>query len=134
MICHLVRSDSEASEQFQSKIGTEAEHWAAVEKDAAQWKCQAIQIDQEVTEAELQNAYLQGKQPEKIQPPTLRTRAARYELKQIQCLEAAGLTSNSPNDPHYVKVLNMENPTTGARHAPAGQTLDSTMNTRCMAS
>ena len=35
----LVRSDSESSEQLQRKIGTEAEHWAAVEKDAAQQKC-----------------------------------------------------------------------------------------------
>ena len=55
----------------------------------------------------------------------------RYELKKIQCLKAAGLTSSSPNDPHYVKVLNRENPTAGARHALAGQSLDSAMNTRC---
>ena len=55
-----------------------------------------------------------------------------YELKKIQCLEAAGLTSSSPNDPHYVKVLNRGNPIVGARHALAGQTLDSTMNTRWM--
>ena len=39
VICQLMRSDSEASEQFQRKLRTEAEHWAAIEKDAAQWKC-----------------------------------------------------------------------------------------------
>ena len=66
MIHHLVRSDSEVSDWVQRKIGTEAEHWAAVEKDAAQRKCWAIQIDQEVAEAELQDAYLQEKEPEKI--------------------------------------------------------------------
>ena len=65
-----MRSDSEASDQVQRKIGTEAEHWAAIEKDAAQWKHRAIQIDQEVAEAELQDAYLQGKEPEKIQSAT----------------------------------------------------------------
>ena len=66
LIHQLMRSDSESSEQVQRKIGTEAEHWAALEKDAAQRKCQAIQIDQEVAEAELQRAYLQRKEPEKI--------------------------------------------------------------------
>ena len=67
MIHQLVRSDSEASERVRRKIGTEAEHWAAIEKDAAQQKRRGIQIDQEVAEAELQHAYLQRKEPEKIQ-------------------------------------------------------------------
>ena len=61
VIQQLMRSDSESSERVRRKIGTEAEHWAAIEKDAAQWKRRAIQIDQEVAEAELQCAYLQGK-------------------------------------------------------------------------
>ena len=39
VIHHLVRSDSEVSDRVQRKIRTEAEHWAAVEKDAAQRKC-----------------------------------------------------------------------------------------------
>ena len=39
VIHHLVRSDSEASDRVQRKIGTEADHWAAIEKDAAQRKC-----------------------------------------------------------------------------------------------
>ena len=38
VIHQLVRSDSESSERVQRKIGTEAEHWAAIEKDAAQRK------------------------------------------------------------------------------------------------
>ena len=84
VICQLVRSASESSERIQRKIRTEGEHWAAVEKDAAQRKHQAIQMDQEVAEAELQRAYLQGKEPEKIQATTLRTRAATYELNKIQ--------------------------------------------------
>ena len=106
VIHHLVRSDSEVSDWVRRKIGTEAEHWAAIEKDAAQWKCWAIQIDQEVAEAELQDAYLQGKEPEKIQAATLKTRAAKYELNKIQQLEVAGLTSSSPKDAYYAKVLN----------------------------
>ena len=76
-----MRSDSESSERVRRQIRTEAEHWAAIERDAAQRKHRAIQIDQEVAEAELQRAYLQGKEPEKIQAATLRTRAAKYELK-----------------------------------------------------
>ena len=42
-----------------------------MEKDAAQWKHQAIQMNQEVAEAELQCAYLQGKEPVKIQAATV---------------------------------------------------------------
>ena len=71
VIHQFVRSDSESSERVRRKIGTEAEQWAAGEKDAAQWKCRAIQIDREVTEVELQCAYLQGKEFEKIQAGTL---------------------------------------------------------------
>ena len=59
-------------------------------------------------------------------------RAGKYELKKIQCLEAVGLTSSSPNDPHYVKVLNRGNPIPDVRPAPAGQTLAYTINARCM--
>ena len=80
-------------------------------------------MDQEITEAELQRAYLQGKEPEKIQAASLRTRAAKYEQNKIQRLEAAGLTSSSPNDPHYAKVMNRGNPITDKTSAPAGQTL-----------
>ena len=80
-------------------------------------------MDQEVTETELQCAYLQGKEPEKIQAATLRTRVAKYELNKIQQLEAAGLTSSSPNDPHYARVMNRGNPITDKTSAPAGQTL-----------
>ena len=42
VIHQLVRSDSGSSERVRRKIGTEAEHWAAIEKDAAQRKRQAI--------------------------------------------------------------------------------------------
>ena len=79
-----MRSDSESSERVRRKIGTEAEHWATIEKEAAQWKRRAIQIDQEVAEAELKRAYLQRKKPEKIQAATLRTRAAKHEVNKIQ--------------------------------------------------
>ena len=72
------------SDRVRRKIGIEAEHWTAVEKDAAQRKRRAIQIDQEVAEAELQDAYLQEKELEKIQAATLRVRVAKYGLNKIQ--------------------------------------------------
>ena len=69
-----------------------------MEKDAAQQKQRAIQIDQEVTEAELQEAYLQKKELDKIQAATHRARAANYKLKKfsslkLQDLPAAHLTT-----------------------------------------
>ena len=54
---------------------------------------------------------------------SLRTRVAKYELNRIQRLEAAGLTSSSPNDLHYVKVMNRGNLITDKTSALAGQTL-----------
>ena len=89
MIRHLVRSDSEVSDQVQRKIRTEAEHWAA-----------------------------------EIQAATLRAK------NKIQQLEVAGLTSSSPKDPYYAKVLNRGNPITDKRSAPAGQTLAYNINAR----
>ena len=50
-------------------------------------------------------------------------RAAKYELNKIQGLEAAGLTSSSPNDPQYAKVMNRENTIPHKTSALAGQTL-----------
>ena len=89
-------------------------------------------MDQEVAEAGLQSAYLQGKEPENIQAATLRMRVAKYELNKIQRLEVAGLTSSSPNDLHYVKVMNRGNPITDKRSALAGKTLAYTVNARRM--
>ena len=40
-------------------------------------------MDQEVAEVELHRAYLQGKEPEKIQAATLRMRAEKYELNKM---------------------------------------------------
>ena len=57
---------------------------------------------------------------------------AKYELNKIQRLKAAGLTSSSPKDPHYAKVLNRGNPIPDGKSAPAGQTLAYTVNARCM--
>ena len=57
---------------------------------------------------------------------------AKYELNKIKCLEAAGITSSSPNDPHYAKVLNRGNHIPNGKSAPAGQTLAYTVNARCM--
>ena len=58
-------------------------------------------------------------------------RATKYELNKIKRLKAAGLTSSSPNDPHYVKVLNKGNPIPDGKSALAGQTLAYTVNARC---
>ena len=59
-------------------------------------------------------------------------REAKYELNKIQQLEAAGVTSSSLNDLHYVKVMNRGNPITDQRSALAGQTLAYTVKARCM--
>ena len=89
-----------------------------------------IQMDQEVTEAELQSVYLQGKEPEKIQAVTLRTRVVKYELNKIQQLKVVGLTSSSMNDPHYVKVMNRGNPIADERSAQEEQTPAYNLNAR----
>ena len=54
----------------------------------------------------------------------------KYELNKIQRLEAASLTSSSPNDPHYARVMNRGNPITDKRFAHEEQTLAYNLNSR----
>ena len=55
---------------------------------------------------------------------------AKYELNKIQRLEAAGLISSSPNDPHYVRVMNRGNPIADKRSAQEEQTPAYSVNAR----
>ena len=48
-----------STDQVQQKIGTTADHWAAVEKDVTQWKHQAIQLEKGIAEAEVKKLDLQ---------------------------------------------------------------------------
>ena len=57
-------------------------------------------------------------------------RVVKYELNKIQRLEAAGLTSSSPNNPHYARVMSRGNPLADKRSAQEEQTPAYTLNTR----
>ena len=117
IIRQFVRSDSESTDHVWQKIRLTADHLAAVEKDAAQWKCRAIQLEKSVAEAEVKRLYLQKQLDDVMQSAVQRVRMANYELNKIQRLEKAGLVSSTPDDPHIVKVLNKPVPT-----APVTQT------------
>ena len=54
----------------------------------------------------------------------------KHELNKIQQLEAAGLASSSPNNPHYVRVMNRGNPITDRRATQEEQTLAYNLNAR----
>ena len=59
IICQSVRSDSGSTDCVQQKIGTTADHWAAVEKHGAQQKCQVIQLEKSTDETEVKKLFLQ---------------------------------------------------------------------------
>ena len=82
-ICQFVKSDSGGTECVQQKIGMTADHWAAVEKDVTQWKCQAIQLEKTVAEAEVKKLYLQKQLDDIIQAAVQRARTAHHELDKI---------------------------------------------------
>ena len=67
-----------------TKIRTTADHWAAVEKDATQWKCQAIQLEKGIAEAEVKKLYLQKQPDDVIQSAVQRARMTNHELDKIQ--------------------------------------------------
>ena len=82
-----------------------ADHWAAVEKDTTQWKCQAIQLEKTIAEAEVKKLYPQKQLDDVIQSAIQRARTANHELNKIQWLEKARFSSSMPHDSHIVRVL-----------------------------
>ena len=60
------------------------DHWAAVEKDAAQQKHQAIQLEKTVAEAEVKKLYPQKQLVDVIWSAVQRARTANHELNKIQ--------------------------------------------------
>ena len=84
IICQFVRSDSGSTDSVWLKIGMTADHWAAVEKDAAQWKCWEIQLEKSIAEAEVKKLFLQKQPDNVIQSAIQRARMANHELIKIQ--------------------------------------------------
>ena len=73
-----------------------ADHWAAVEKDAAQWKCWVIQLENSIAEAKVKKLYLQKELDDVIWSAIQRARMTNHELNKIQQLEKARLSSSTP--------------------------------------
>ena len=63
-----------------TKNRTTADHWAAVEKDAAQQKHQAIQLEKGIAEAEVKKLYLQKQPDNVIWSAIQRARMTNHEL------------------------------------------------------
>ena len=57
---------------------------------------------------------------------------AKHELNKIQRLEAAGLASSSPNDPHYARIMNRRNPIRNNKSAQEEQILAHNSDARRM--
>ena len=68
----------------------------AVENDAAQQKCQAIQLDKNIADAVLKKSYLQKDPPHKIQAAIQRARMANHELNKIQWFQAVEFPTVHP--------------------------------------
>ena len=69
-------------------------------------KCQAIQLEKTIVEAEVKKLYLQKQLDDVIQSAIQGAQTANHELNKIQQLEKAGLSSSTPDNPHIVRVLN----------------------------
>ena len=82
LICQIVRSES--TDRVQQKIRSAVDDWTAVEKDNAQRKCQVIQLDKSIAEAEVKKLYLQKELDDKIQSAIQRARTVNHELNKIQ--------------------------------------------------
>ena len=104
IIPQFIRSDSGSTDHVGQKIRMTADHWAVVEKDAAQGKRQGIQLEKSVAEAEVKKLYLQKQPDDVIWSVVQRARMANHELNKIQQLEKAGLSSSTPHNPHIAKV------------------------------
>ena len=73
-------------------------------------KCQAIQLEKTIVEAEVKKLYLQKQLDDVIQSAIQGAQTANHELNKSQQLEKAGLSSSTPHNAHIAKVRNRQVP------------------------
>ena len=95
----LVRTELEGSECAQWKIENIAQYWAVQKKEAAINYCCMLELNNSVSNKRVQQLYSQDWSQEMIDQAERQANSARRTLENIQRVDEAGLSRNSPKYP-----------------------------------
>ena len=98
-IQRLVQTELEGSEHTQPKIEKIIQYWVVQEKEAAMNYCRALELNNSVSNKRVQQLYSQDQSQEVIDQAERQARSARRTLENIQRVDEAGLSRNSPKHP-----------------------------------
>ena len=103
-IQRLVRSEPEGSDCAQQKIEDTAQYWVMKEKEVVtNYHC-TLELSKSVSDKRVQQLYSQDQTQEVIDQVERQVASARQTLDNIQRVEDAGLSRNSPNYPGTPRV------------------------------
>ena len=95
----LVRTEPEGSECTQCEIEKTVQCWAVQEKEAAMNYRHALELNKSVSNKRVQQLYTQDQSQEMIDQAERQASSARWTLENIQRVDEAGLSRNSPKYP-----------------------------------
>ena len=95
----LVRTKQESSECSQCRIEETIQYWVAQEKKAAMNYRHALELNNTVSNKRVQQLYSQDQPQEVIDQAERQAGSARQTLENIQRVDKAGLSRNSPKHP-----------------------------------
>ena len=100
-----LRTEPEGSEWTQCKVENTAQYWAMKEKEAAiNYSCM-LELNKSVSNKRVQQLYSQDQSQEMIDQAERQAASPRRTLENVQRVEEAGLSRNSPNYPWTLKVI-----------------------------
>ena len=100
----LVRSELEGSDHAQWKIEDTAQYWTMKEKEVATNYHHTLELKKSVSDKRVQQLYSQDQTQEVIDQAKRQVVSARWALENIQRVEDAELSRNSPNYPGTPRV------------------------------
>ena len=95
----LVRTEPEGSERAQRKIEKTIHYWAAQEKEAVMNYHHTLELNNSVSNKRVQQLYSQDQSQEVIDQAERQASSVRQTLENIQRVDKAGLSRNSPKHP-----------------------------------
>ena len=93
----LVRTELEGSECTQRKIEETVQYWTVQEKEAVMNYCHALELNNSVSNKRVQQLYSQDQSQEVIDQAERQATSGRQTLENIQRVDEARLSRNSPN-------------------------------------
>ena len=101
----LVRTKQEGSEHTQQKIEETIQYWAAQEKKAVMNYCCVLELNNTVSNKRVQQLYSQDQPQEVIDQAERQAGSVRRTLENIQRVDEAGLSRNSPKHPRTPRAI-----------------------------